>query len=51
MSLTAMSSAGLFASEDPVRWRRVYGRYWDVVEARSALKGKKSGKLLPLEKW
>ncbi|KAK0155898.1 hypothetical protein N1851_001555 [Merluccius polli] len=41
----------MFACEDPGRWRRVYGKYWEVVEAKSALKGKKSGKLLPLEKW
>ncbi|KAJ3608342.1 hypothetical protein NHX12_025391 [Muraenolepis orangiensis] len=46
-----MSIPTLFACEDPGQWRRVYEKYWEVVEAKSALKGKKSGKLLPLEKW
>ncbi|CAL8379315.1 unnamed protein product [Gadus morhua 'NCC'] len=46
-----MSRSSLFACEDPDRWRRVYDQYWDVVEAKSAVKGKKSGKLQPLEKW
>ena len=46
-----MSRSSLFACEDPAQWRRVYDQYWDVVEARSAVKGKKFGKLLPLEKW
>lgn len=42
--------SALFACEDPDTWRRVYDRYWDVVEARS--KGsKKAGKLLHLDKW
>ncbi|XP_029954213.1 uncharacterized protein LOC115393370 [Salarias fasciatus] len=44
-----MSSMSLFACEDPDRWRRVYDRYWDVVEARA--QGKKAGKLLHLDKW
>lgn len=41
--------SALFACEDPATWRSVYGKYWDVVEARS--KAKKPGKLLNLEKW
>lgn len=39
----------LFVCEDPAIWRRVYDKYWDVVEAK--VKGKKPGKLLTLEKW
>ncbi|XP_034715736.1 uncharacterized protein zgc:112496 [Etheostoma cragini] len=39
----------LFACEDPATWRGVYGKYWDVVEAKA--KGKKTGKLLNLDKW
>ncbi|XP_070708457.1 uncharacterized protein [Pempheris klunzingeri] len=39
----------LFACEDPATWRRVYEKYWDVVEAKA--KGKKPGKLLNLDKW
>lgn len=39
----------LFVCEDPAIWRRVYNKYWDVVEAK--VKGKKPGKLLNLDKW
>ncbi|XP_023143512.2 uncharacterized protein zgc:112496 [Amphiprion ocellaris] len=41
--------AALFACEDPATWRRVFDKYWDVVEAKS--KGKKPEKLLSLDKW
>lgn len=41
--------SALFACEDPDTWRRVYDQYWDVVEAKA--RGKKSGKLLLLDKW
>lgn len=41
--------SALFVCEDPAKWRRVYDKYWDVVEAR--IKGKTPGKLLKLEKW
>ncbi|KAM6951144.1 uncharacterized protein FYW47_014670 [Aplochiton taeniatus] len=41
----------LFACEEPAVWRKLYAKYWDVVEAKSLGKGKKSGKLLALEKW
>lgn len=41
--------SALFACEDPDTWRRVYEKYWDVVEAKA--KGKKPGKLLNLDKW
>ncbi|KAG7507728.1 hypothetical protein JOB18_042707 [Solea senegalensis] len=44
---TVMSA--LFACEEPAAWRRVYEKYWEVVEAKS--KAKKPGKLLNLEKW
>ncbi|XP_038592258.1 uncharacterized protein zgc:112496 [Micropterus salmoides] len=39
----------LFACEDPATMSSVYGKYWDVVEAKA--KGKKPGKLLDLDKW
>ncbi|XP_066539772.1 uncharacterized protein zgc:112496 [Hoplias malabaricus] len=41
----------LYNCEDPAVWRGIYGKYWAVVEAKTAGKGKTSGKLLPLEKW
>ncbi|KAM9773479.1 uncharacterized protein ACBT44_003072 isoform 2-T2 [Syngnathus typhle] len=41
--------SGLFECEHPATWRRVEGKYWDVVEAKS--KNKKPGKLLQLDKW
>ncbi|KAM9426139.1 uncharacterized protein KZ484_016642 [Pholidichthys leucotaenia] len=41
--------SALFSCEDPDSWRGVFNKYWHVVEARS--KGKKSGKLLDLDKW
>ncbi|XP_010887145.2 uncharacterized protein zgc:112496 isoform X2 [Esox lucius] len=46
-------SESLFTCEDPAVWRTLYGRYWEIVEAKSIGKGKnkKSGKLLPLDKW
>ncbi|XP_062848743.1 uncharacterized protein zgc:112496 [Trichomycterus rosablanca] len=46
-------SAGerLFQCEDPAIWRGVYEKYWAVVEAKDARKGKNLGKLLELEKW
>ncbi|XP_021420846.2 uncharacterized protein zgc:112496 [Oncorhynchus mykiss] len=44
-------SGALFTCEDPAVWRKLYGKYWEVVEAKSLGKGKKSGKLLPLDKW
>ncbi|XP_076826507.1 uncharacterized protein LOC143473414 [Brachyhypopomus gauderio] len=46
-------SAGerLYCCADPAVWRAVHGRYWTVVEAKAAVKGKSSGKFLALEKW
>ncbi|XP_072536264.1 uncharacterized protein [Salminus brasiliensis] len=41
----------LYSSEDPAVWRGIYGKYWAVVEAKSAGKGKSTGKLLALDKW
>ncbi|XP_010770460.1 uncharacterized protein [Notothenia coriiceps] len=41
--------SSLFSCEEPNTWRTVFGKYWDVVEAKS--KSKKPGKLLDLEKW
>ncbi|KAK2820243.1 hypothetical protein Q5P01_023202 [Channa striata] len=41
--------SSLFACEQPATWRKVYDKYWDVVEAKT--KGKKPGKLLTLDKW
>ncbi|KAJ8399820.1 hypothetical protein AAFF_G00405500 [Aldrovandia affinis] len=41
----------LFACEDPGVWRGIYEKYWQVVELKSEGKGKKQGKLLPLDKW
>ncbi|XP_029933998.1 uncharacterized protein LOC115378023 [Myripristis murdjan] len=43
--------SALFACEDPAQWRKVYDGYWEVVEAKSTGQGKKSGKLLALDKW
>lgn len=45
------SGQRLFECEDPAIWRRVYDKYWAVVKAKDARKGKNSGKLLELEKW
>ncbi|KAJ8364147.1 hypothetical protein SKAU_G00129780 [Synaphobranchus kaupii] len=41
----------LFTCEDPSVWRGIYEKYWQVVELKSDGKGKKQGKLLPLDKW
>ncbi|XP_016417956.1 uncharacterized protein LOC107747858 [Sinocyclocheilus rhinocerous] len=41
----------LYNCEDPAVWRAVHGKYWSVVEAKSAVKGKTSGKLLQLDRW
>ncbi|XP_003438500.1 uncharacterized protein zgc:112496 [Oreochromis niloticus] len=41
--------SALFACEEPAAWRKVYEKYWDVVEAKA--KVKKPGKLLDLERW
>ncbi|XP_061561387.1 uncharacterized protein zgc:112496 [Phycodurus eques] len=43
----------LFDCVHPAAWRRVEGKYWDVVEAKSKSKSKskKPGKLLQLDKW
>ncbi|ROI16435.1 hypothetical protein DPX16_4469 [Anabarilius grahami] len=41
----------LFDCEDPAVWRGIHGKYWTVIEAKSAVKGKTSGKLLQLDKW
>ncbi|XP_071782845.1 uncharacterized protein LOC139932832 [Centroberyx gerrardi] len=43
--------SALFACEDTAQWRKIYDKYWEVVEAKSIGKGKKSGKLLSLDKW
>ncbi|XP_062330840.1 uncharacterized protein zgc:112496 [Osmerus eperlanus] len=44
-------SWALFTCEDPAVWRGVEAKYWAVVEAKSLVKGKKSGKLLTLDRW
>lgn len=44
-------TGALFACEDAAVWRRLFGRYWEVVEAKSLGKSKKSVKLLTLDKW
>ncbi|KAK2884894.1 uncharacterized protein zgc:112496 isoform X1 [Channa argus] len=41
--------SALFVCEEPATWKKVYDKYWDVVEAKT--KGKKPGKLLSLDKW
>jgi len=41
----------LFTCEDPAVWRGIYDQYWTVIQAKSALNGKASGKLLQLDKW
>ncbi|XP_016314332.1 uncharacterized protein LOC107667226 [Sinocyclocheilus anshuiensis] len=41
----------LYNCEDPAVWRAVHAKYWSVVEAKSAVKGKTSGKLLQLDRW
>ncbi|XP_073687361.1 uncharacterized protein [Garra rufa] len=41
----------LYKCEDAAVWRAVYEKYWTVVEAKSAVKGKTAGKLLKLDKW
>ncbi|XP_051538022.1 uncharacterized protein zgc:112496 [Myxocyprinus asiaticus] len=41
----------LYNCEDPAVWRGIYDKYWTVVEAKSAVKGKAPGKLLALDKW
>ncbi|XP_066545136.1 uncharacterized protein LOC136712442 [Amia ocellicauda] len=45
------SGGGLFDCEDPAVWRAVREKYWDTVKLKSAGKGQKEGKLLPLDKW
>ncbi|XP_026880613.1 uncharacterized protein zgc:112496 [Electrophorus electricus] len=46
-----MSGERLYCCEDPAVWSSVYGKYWAVMEAKAAGKGKSSGKLLALDKW
>ncbi|KAM3592008.1 uncharacterized protein V6R79_011304 [Siganus canaliculatus] len=41
--------SALFTCEDSATWRKVYEKYWDVVEAKA--QSKKPGKLLLLDKW
>ncbi|XP_052452243.1 uncharacterized protein zgc:112496 [Carassius gibelio] len=41
----------LYNCEAPAVWRAVHGKYWTVVEAKAAVKGKTSGKLLQLDRW
>ncbi|KAJ8284165.1 hypothetical protein COCON_G00030150 [Conger conger] len=41
----------LFACEDPSVWRDIFEKYWQVVKLKSDGKGKKHGRLLPLDKW
>ncbi|XP_056153206.1 uncharacterized protein zgc:112496 [Lampris incognitus] len=41
--------SALFTCEDPTLWRRLYDKYWEVMEAKA--KAKKSEKLLKLDKW
>lgn len=53
LSVSVMSvNERLYNCEDPAVWRGIYGKYWTVVEAKSASKkGKGAGKLLALDKW
>ncbi|XP_030625775.1 uncharacterized protein LOC115808512 [Chanos chanos] len=46
-----MPVVALYPCEDPAVWRAVYGKYWAVVEAKAAGKGKSGKKLLDLDKW
>ncbi|XP_077482777.1 uncharacterized protein LOC144093278 [Stigmatopora argus] len=41
----------LFECEDPDTWRKVEGKYWQVVEAKSKSKKASAGKLQKLDKW
>lgn len=41
--------SSLFVCEEPKTWRKVYDKYWNVVEAKA--QGKKTGNLLKLDKW
>lgn len=45
-----MSKEGLFGCSDPAVWRKVFEKYWEVVEVKSSGKGK-AGKLRSLDKW
>ncbi|KAJ8245780.1 hypothetical protein GJAV_G00260240 [Gymnothorax javanicus] len=49
--LSMSLNKNLFECEDPSVWRDVYEKYWQVVKLKSEGKGKKQGKLLPLDKW
>ncbi|KAI4898070.1 hypothetical protein NFI96_018067, partial [Prochilodus magdalenae] len=51
LSASMSGSERLYCCQDPDVWRGIYGKYWAVVEAKSAGKGKTSGKLLALDKW
>lgn len=52
LSLSVMSvKESLYNCEDAAVWRAVHGKYWTVVEARSAVKGRTSGRLLQLDRW
>ncbi|XP_043082142.1 uncharacterized protein zgc:112496 [Puntigrus tetrazona] len=52
LSPAAMSvNERLYNCEDADVWRAVRGKYWTVVEAKSAVKGRTSGKLLALDRW
>ncbi len=52
LSVSVMSvNEGLYNCEDAAVWRSVHGKYWTVVEAKSAVKGKTSGKLVQLDRW
>lgn len=44
-------SEALYVCEDIAVWRRLHAKYWQVVEAKSRGKGKKSEKLLTLDRW
>ncbi|XP_026114098.1 uncharacterized protein LOC113092646 isoform X1 [Carassius auratus] len=41
----------LYHCEDPAVWRALHAKYWSVLEAKAAVKGKNAGKLLQLDKW
>ncbi|RVE59639.1 hypothetical protein OJAV_G00190490 [Oryzias javanicus] len=41
--------SNLFVCEEPKTWRKVYEKYWNVVDAKA--QGKKTGNLLKLDKW
>ncbi len=51
LSVSHVCERGPVYCEDAAVWRSVHGKYWTVVEAKSAVKGKTSGKLVQLDRW